>query len=145
MLRIRVARSSDVSRIYSFLLLNSDSFIPPLANRVKLSEYSNKLATKAANIFLTESGIDVGHAAVYSNTQGKSFLSSFCINHAYQGMNLGDILMAELFKDSLDQQIDQMELKVGLQNIRAHSFYLKHGFVDIKNDEENIFMLKNIY
>lgn len=144
MLRIHVTHSSDVNRIFSFLLRNSDIFNPPLASRVNLSEYSAKLASTADNIFLSENDIDVGHAATYNNIQPKSFLSSFCIDHAYQCMNLGDMLMTEVIKDCVARQIDQIELKVALQNTRAHSFYLKHGFLETQKDEETIFMLKII-
>lgn len=145
MLTFHTIISTDESRIAEFLLRNSDFFSPPLASRINIIEYAKKLADKAFNIILTGGGIDLGHAAIYLNKPPKAFLSSFCIDHNHQKKNLGETLMQNIINTCAACKIECIELEVSITNIKARSFYLKHGFKPYAENHECFYMSKIIH
>ena len=64
------------NRIYQFLNEVDAIMLPPLSERVCISDYAEKLACLAETLFIVQDGCDIASCSVYCNSE-TAFISTF--------------------------------------------------------------------
>ena len=125
---------NDRARILAFLTRSDAWFEPGLSQRVDLVSYADKLAGRAANVFVQarapEGTKDIGHAAVYVDCSdgAGAFLSSFAIDPEWRGTNEASNLLSTVERFVRSQGCLHLRLEANEANGRALSFYEKLGY-----------------
>lgn len=129
-MNFRLVESSEKERILNFFKIIDEEFIPPLSVRVKLDEYSNKLASSAVNYFLVSDGSDVAHAAFYCNDSKTNiaFISSIGVVSEFQGSGIAGHLLQKIIETCVVKRMEILRLEVDCGNLKAVKFYERHGF-----------------
>lgn len=132
---IIMIESSEEKRIYDFLSIMDEFFIPTLSDRVNLTDYANKVARQAINIFLVHDGVDVAHAAFYCNDEKdhNAYISSIGVLPRFHGSGVADCLLQEVSDRCLSERMLSLRLEVNDFNYKAVRFYEKHGFRSVGN------------
>ena len=121
----------------------SEIIIPPLKERVDLSGYTEKLA-KYADIFYAKNQEKVcGSCEVYLN-QKRAYITSIAVFPEYQGRGIGSALLNAVVKEVEMRNIEEIDLEVFMNNIKAICFYKRHGFFAIEEKGKWIKMRKKI-
>jgi ribosomal protein S18 acetylase RimI-like enzyme len=128
-LEIYVNRAS-VAQIAEHLRLCDQFFVPPLSERVALTDYSAKLHEKAERF---EAWIDttlVGLAAGYyeAGSGVVAFITSVSVLKEWQGQGVASVLVDRSIAHAQHLGFELIELQVALQNDHAVRLYRKHGF-----------------
>lgn len=144
-LEIIAPKLSDKNRIYSFLKKVDNQYHTPLSKRVSLNSYAEKLALNAFNFFLTETDLDIAHAAIYYNELESSvFLSNIAILEEYAGYGLGSLLLKEIEEFSISKNVETISLEADVNSDKLKGFYIDRGFELIKFSPNTSFFAKQL-
>ena len=113
-------------------LRNCDvDFVPPLSSRVKISDYAQKIASKAMRFEAWSSGTLIGLVAVYCNDQEKSiaYVTSVSLMKEWMGKGIAAHLMSQCVKHVHTLGMKQVCLEVASDNMLAIKLYKKCGFI----------------
>ena len=144
-LEIIAPKLSDKKRIYSFLKKVDNQYHTPLSKRVSLNSYAEKLALNAFNFFLTETDLDIAHAAIYYNELESSvFLSNIAILEEYAGYRLGGFLLEEIELFSIEKKAKLLSLEADSDSDRLKKFYMDRGFEIISSNRNMSFFTKQL-
>ena len=113
-------------------LRNCDvDFVPPLSSRVKISDYAQKIASKAMRFEAWSSGTLIGLVAVYCNDQNKNiaYVTSVSIMKEWIGKGIAAHMMSQCVKHVHALGMKQICLEVASDSISAIRLYEKCGFV----------------
>lgn len=125
-----VVPPSEKNRIEKQLWELDSVFIPPLTDRVNISEYAEKLANKAQIVYACENGKDCGHCAFYVNAQESiAFITSIAIEPTYQRRSIGKKLLECVKGYCFERGVDCVRLEVNRTNNDAIQFYQSMKFV----------------
>ena len=125
--------TSDAKSVEQHLCECDSKFIPPLSERVNLSEYSIKLAEHADRFEFWDKTRLVGLVAAYLNALDHQvgFISSVSVCADFEGRGIGSILLKNCFEQARQKGFQILNLEVGAANTKAIDFYLKQGFAVI--------------
>ena len=116
-------------RLEKFLYKVNTEFEVPLTNRVDLSNYSDKLATLAYNIFIVKDRLDIGHSAFYPNFHNSSlFISSIAVVKTFHRKGLGTILISQIEEFAHEYDIRSLKLGAKSNSTELDRFYKTNGF-----------------
>jgi len=137
---------STLAHIRNHLEKCKNNFTPKLQSYVNLTEYSQKIFLVATRFERFEDNELVGLIAAYDNNLDKvGFITNVSVEEEYYGKGMSQSLLNECIKYYTDKKFDSINLEVFRQNEKAISFYLKHNFEIINNNEEKIItMSKNL-
>ena len=141
-LEIYVNRAS-VAQVVQHLRLCDQLFVPPLSERVALTDYSAKLHERAERF---EAWIDttlVGLVAGYYDVESGvvAFISSVSVLKEWQGRGVASALVDRSIAHARHLGFELIELEVSLQNDLAVRLYQKHGFQVISRDNNRAKMV----
>ena len=135
----------NFNRIVSFLKNVDLSFYEPLSERIIIEDYAQKLSQRAVNIFITDSLIDIAHAAFYiSEREFKIFLSSIAVIDDYKNRGVGSFLLSSVENYAIKNQFSKIELEVDSRSNKLKEFYKKNGYNQyhsINNNELKVIKL----
>lgn len=143
---VKIIVSNDVDRIRVFLTRHANSFVPPLHGRVDITERAEKLARSAVNLFLVDEvdEADIGHVAFYEAPDAVRYVTSFCVDAARHGRGHAGLLVEELVRQIARAGGGRIELEVFTANTRARSFYVRHGFACVWQNETKMYMVYEV-
>lgn len=117
--------------------------IPPLIGRVDIEEYTKKIGSYADMINLETEEDIVGNLAIYLN-RAEGFITSFVIHPSFQGMGYGKKMLENAEEIAINNGIYKICLEVYSDNYSARQFYVKQGFVTVKQECNWIRMNKKL-
>ena len=143
---ISFIRLTDKEKVKKVLLEFNDK-LPPLQGE---EEYVDSVTVK-----IFENGIVycmllkeeiIGFFAMYANdTVAKTaFISFIAAGISYRGSGYGSILLNKAIQVAKDNNMQILKLEVLKDNVIAQNFYKKHGFYNIGESENSIYLEKKI-
>ncbi|MDO6390230.1 GNAT family N-acetyltransferase [Pontibacter sp. BT731] len=124
------------------------SYIPKISSQVNLSDYCDKLISKATVFVANINKKDVGLLAIYlNNIEAKTaFISSIGVLTEYRKYKVGQLLIELAITHTKNKEFYSISLEVNRQNIRAIRFYEKNNFVinQASIDNESFYMTRRI-
>lgn len=130
---------SSKEDILEHLLECDQSFVPPLSNRVELSEYALKLFRNAERFEAWYMNKLIALVAVYANNLADktAFITSVSVMPDHMGKGLADKLLRTSFKQLKAKSFQKVFLEVSPFNEKALNLYKKLGFLFFKKKDEN--------
>lgn len=122
-------------------------FVPPLSNRVNLSDYAAKLVQKAERFEAWSMDKLVALVAVYANnlTERTAFITNVSVIPAHTGKGLAGKLLRSSFIQLKALTFRKVLLEVSPSNEKAMNLYKKTGFLFLeKKDENNHILVYNL-
>ena len=117
------------AKIESHLEECSDLFIPALNTYVVIKDYSEKIFRKAIRFEAWKSKKLIGLVAVYLNDETKTmFITSVSLIKQHEGIGIAKGLLNLCLDYGKVNTFYKVNLEVKNENIKAISFYKKHGF-----------------
>ena len=106
-------------------------FVPPLSGRVEISDYAQKIASKAMRFEAWSGGTLVGLVAAYCNDQKKriAYITSVSVLREWTGKGIAANLMKQCIEHAETSGMRQISLEVASDNTPAIKLYEKSGFV----------------
>ncbi|WP_143599115.1 GNAT family N-acetyltransferase [Variovorax boronicumulans] len=119
----------------------SDSFAPPLAGRVDIAAYAEKIASKAVRFEAWDAALGlVGLVAVYDNAGLDVFVTNVSVAPSCRGAGLAQRLLQSCF-DRMDlPRARRYRLEVNQRSEAAVRLYARMGFVPASKTGELICM-----
>lgn len=117
---------------------NHAIFEPPLDRRVSIEDYANKLCQHAEFFCLKKNDNILGMMACYINDDKDeiAFISSISIIKDFQNQGLGGKLLNTGIEYIKRLNYKKIRLQVYSLNNKAITFYKKHGFIKIDNEQK---------
>lgn len=139
--KIYIGKTSS-GDIKKHLLRCSDTFIPPLASRVNIDEYSDKLSEKAVTFSAFDGEELVGLVAAYFSMtpEGEAFISNVSVTGEYAGTGLANELLDLCINYAREHHFSGIVLEVAEINGRAVRFYENHGFITLSKNGDQLRM-----
>lgn len=118
-------------QILMHLMGCSDSFYPPLAQRMDLEEYSWTIYNNSVTFEAWKQDLLIGLLAAYFlNEPVRSFyITNVSVLKEYMGMGIASNLMCKLIARAVEEKCHEIKLEVHAENGRALGLYTKYGFV----------------
>lgn len=122
--------SASSEDVYRHLTDCSMSFNPPLAQRVDLREYAEKLATLSVTFEAWAGAELTGLIAAYFNDEKNRFayISSVSTMPRYKGNGIASVLLQSCINYARSHAFRQVGLEVDSGNEHALGLYEKFGF-----------------
>lgn len=119
----------------------SNSFAPPLAGRVDIAAYAEKIADKAVRFEAWDaaSGL-VGLVAVYDNAEPDVFVTNVSVAPSCRGAGLAQRLLQSCFDRMDAPRARRYRLEVNRRSEAAVRLYTRMGFVPVSQAGELISM-----
>jgi ribosomal protein S18 acetylase RimI-like enzyme len=118
------------AQIADHLRVCADDFVPPLAERVDIEAYADKIASRATRFEAWADGTLIGLVAIYANdpTGEGAFLTSVSTAPEHQGQGVASALLARAIELTRRQGFKRLALEVDSANIAAVRMYTRAGF-----------------
>lgn len=131
-------------KLYQVLVEWSEFFIPELNSYVAdIESYANKMHKYATIIEAYNNEELIGLLMIYLNSK-TAYITNFVIKPEYKGKKLSDLLLNESILKAKKLNYENIQLECFEKNLRALSFYLKHGFKMTKKNPPKILMQLDI-
>ena len=120
------------------------NFVPPLSDRIKLSDYAHKIVSKAVRCEGWATSELVGLVAVYCNDiESKvAYITSVSVLPEWQGVGLASELLGRCLRQVKELGFKSIELEVDKGNGSALRLYKRQGFeIDTVNNGAAIMRL----
>lgn len=137
-----VIKKLEIEEILEYLDSNSEIFIPPLKNRVNLTEFATKINNNAIHFCAIDNHKLIGFLASYFNQPQKEFgyITTISVTKEYQGMGVASKLINEVLSYAKMNHFRNIKLEVNKQNAKAIDFYVHKGFVVFETKGDSLFM-----
>jgi ribosomal protein S18 acetylase RimI-like enzyme len=123
-------KTATEKQICSHLEECSDSFIPPLTERVNIAEYAKKIFAKAVTFEAWSDPLLAGMIAVYFNDSNHSaFITNVSVMKQFMKLGIASELLKTCIKYVRQRKCTQITLEVNNRNNSAINFYEKAGFI----------------
>ncbi|MDV6029122.1 MAG: GNAT family N-acetyltransferase [Phycisphaera sp. RhM] len=125
-----ISRATRVE-ILQHLEACSGQFRPPLADRVDLPSYAEKLFRRAVTWEAWHQEKLVGLVACYLNQEtrpAKAFVSNVSVLQAYRSQGIARQLMAHCHREVMQRGAQEIALEVSTENVAAIKLYSKLGY-----------------
>lgn len=105
-------------------------FVPPLSTRVTISDYAGKIARCATRFEAWDSGTLIGLVAAYCNNQdtGIAYITSVSVLPHCSARGIASHLLRQCIEHAKASGMQQLNLEVASNNLRAIRLYTKCGF-----------------
>lgn len=126
---------SDLDSIKSVLLLLRSSFFNQEINNSQIIDNLSDKFHRFGTFLVAKKGEEIcGFSAFYSNDliTYTAFLSMIVVSSNYQGMGIGQLLLNKTIEICRENNMKHLSLEVDKNNNRAIHFYIKNGFVFLK-------------
>lgn len=124
--------------VYAHLQSCNANFVPPLEERVDLSEYAKKIIERSVTFEAWHDGSLGGLIAAYFNDPaGKTaFITNVSVVKELMGTGVASQLLKECVSYAIKKNYTEIKLEVNKDNFPAISFYRKYNFTEdgIKDD-----------
>lgn len=141
MIDYKIKNASEID-LYLHLEKASHLFVPPLASRVNLKEYAQKLYEKAQTFEAWDQDNLIGLFAGYFNLHisKEVFVTNVSVLEQYKNKGIASqlLIMVKIF--AVHNGYDKIRLEVNSKNTQAIQFYTKHQFVIDVEEGESVFM-----
>lgn len=137
-------KTATENEILLHLMNCSNSFIPPLAQRVNLKQYAQKLFEKSVTLEAWEDQLLVGFIAVYFNIDGSAFITNMSVLKEFGGYGIATRLMDICIEQVRKNNLREITLEVNMYNIVAIRLYKKFSFTVINTYGETLVMRRQI-
>ena len=127
--------------VFSLLVNNDNSFIPPISQSIDIQQYALKLAKHAQFVICSEANTYVGMIAFYTNIKENQIY----IPYVHVSPNYRRQGIAEYMFNYLQQNIsgyDTMALEVRKENKAACDLYKKLNFKLVEKRGEKYLMVR---
>ncbi len=126
--------------ILNYMNENEEIFIPKLASRLNVKEYSLKLHKYATHFCAYDNNRLIGLIACYFNDKinQTGFISSASVNKKYQGMGISSTLLNQVISYGKQNKFNKIKLEVRIENKSIVHFYERAGFLEIPKNRNNI-------
>jgi ribosomal protein S18 acetylase RimI-like enzyme len=121
-------KAAAENEIYIHLNACNDSFIPPLAQRINVREYSQKIFEKSSTFEAWKDHLLVGLIAVYFNTDGSAFITNVSVLKDFGGYGIASRLLEMCIEHAGANLINGITLEVNKYNYVAIHLYERFGF-----------------
>lgn len=141
-IRYEVSKATT-GQILAHLLACSDQFHPPLAARVDLPAYSEKLHRHSVRSEAWAGGELVGLVATYMNSDANpptAFVSNVSVLANFRGCGIGESLLRQGHRQAISRQMQRSELEVSATSLAAVALYGKLGYVQKRYRGESMVM-----
>jgi ribosomal protein S18 acetylase RimI-like enzyme len=137
--------TASEAEILDHLRVCDADFIHPLSSRVEISEYAQKIASKATKFEAWSGNSLVGLVAVYCNNQENliAYITSVSVMKEWLGNRIAARLMSQCVDHVRASSMQQISLEVASDNTPAIKLYEKNGFVAGK--PSGSFVCMNLY
>ncbi len=137
-----ISRATRVE-ILEHLKACSGQFRPPLADRVDLPSYAEKLFRRAVTWEAWHRSKLVGLVACYLNQEtqpAKAFVSNVSVLQAYRSQGIARQLMTRCHRDIMQRGAHEIALEVLAENAPAIELYSKLGYSRSADNGQNVLM-----
>lgn len=140
-----LSNKASIEEIMEHLCACDSDFVATLSNRVVISDYAQKIASKAIRFEAWSNGALVGLVAVYCNNKEThtSYITSVSVLKDWSGKGIAACLMRRCIKYLEALGMNQIRLEVASNNVPAIKLYEKSGFV--ADDTSKPFITMNLY
>ncbi len=130
------------NEIYIHLLDCDGHFIPKLSDRVKISEYSEKISNKAINFEAWDINKLIGLVSMYVNEENISFgyITNVSILNEYKNRGIASNLLKKCIEYSNEINLNWISLEINANNASAINLYNKFNFIEEKHKNSSIFL-----
>lgn len=113
-----------------FIFLMDEYFIPPIATKVNLNEYMDKVFSLGYILTYEFEDDIIGLSCFYANDKVKFFgyLSYFAVNKKHHGLGIGRTLIQETHQIMRQQSMVSSTVETNSSNDSAIGFYMKFGY-----------------
>ena len=129
-------------------ILNNEAWDLPVLKKGQpfRTELAKKIYHSGEMIALRRNDEKIGFAAFYCNDYINKigFLSLFAINKDYRGKGYAHNIFQTVIQTMRESGMNFLKLEVRKDNRKAISFYKKEGLRIVLDDEETIYMVKDI-
>jgi ribosomal-protein-alanine N-acetyltransferase len=123
--RVKTATENE---IYIHLIACNDLFIPPLTQRINVSEYSQKIFEKSSTFEAWSDQFLVGLIAIYLNVDGSAFITNVSVLKDYGGYGIASRMLEMCIDHARKYLYREITLEVNNYNNVAIHLYEKFGF-----------------
>lgn len=136
-------KTAGVQDIYHHLMDVSGNFIPPLADRVDLEQYSQKIYAKAVTYEAWSEDRLVGLVAAYLPVELDKpvFVTNVSVIREFMGQGISYKLMSACVQDAVGLNFACIELEVNVKSVPAVGLYQKLGF-EIAERVDNLLRMR---
>lgn len=129
-----VSNKATACEIAEHLSCCDAHFVPHLSDRVEISDYANKIASKATRFEAWSRGTLVGLVAAYCNDQESciAYITSVSVVKEWMGKGIAAKLMQQCIDHATSIGMEKITLEVANNNSPAKRLYEKSGFVESK-------------
>lgn len=122
---------ATIAQLASHLRACDVTFVPHLSDRVKIEDYTHKIANCAVRFEAWSKSDLVGLLAAYCNDDEKrlAYITNLSVSLEWQNCGVGSQLIKNCITYAIKQGFVSIELHVDLQNLPAINLYKKHGFL----------------
>lgn len=131
-----VKGTEQEKRIYDFLTITDEDFIPRLSGRVEIDAYARKLSQYAETVFVCADGTDISSCSLYCDTK-VAYISSFAVRKEHGRRGVGTAMMKEVKSFCKKMDCERIRLEVFKENKSAVSFYQKEGFEVVEDLQDS--------
>ena len=119
------------AQIVEHLLRCDADFVPPLSDRVEISDYAKKIASKAMRFEAWSGDMLVGLVAAYYNDQEQriAYITGVSVLREWTGKGIAASLMRRCIDNAKASGMRQISLEVANGNSPAFGLYEKSGFI----------------
>ncbi|PKN68042.1 MAG: GNAT family N-acetyltransferase [Deltaproteobacteria bacterium HGW-Deltaproteobacteria-12] len=136
-------RKASPEAIYNHLMACNKDFIPPLEEKVNISEYSMKIFEKSLTFEAWQGESLVGLVAAYFNdcTLNTAHITDVSVMRSYSGKGVAARLLKNCIDYAAENSFKNIFLEVTRSNSLAVNLYKKLGF-DVYEDKGIISIMK---
>ena len=133
----------SILEISDFFKEHDNDYFEKLSDRVDINEYSEKLLESSVQFTLRNDVDLIGLSPCYFNNVEEKigYISSLTIKDGYRGKKLGSEMIKKIVQYAKTRQFNTVMVKIHYDNHISHNFYIKNGFFDFIEDQENSFRL----
>ncbi len=121
----------------------SNSFIPPLHEKMNLIEYSKKIAERAIKFEVWDEQILIGIIAAYFNDSinYSGFITNVSVIDDYKDKGLASKLMNMCINYAQKNNFKEIKLEVNFKNFNAIKLYNRFNFSELEKKNDTILMI----
>ncbi|GAA3099246.1 GNAT family N-acetyltransferase [Rhizobium viscosum] len=134
---------ASAKEIAEHLLICDNAFVPRLSSRTDIARYAHKVFSNAQCFEAWAEDILVGLVAAYCDNHetNTAFITNVSVLPNWQGLGVATQLMSRCCQQVFEAGFKKIELQVSQGNKIAISFYEKHGFAAVKEENGTLNMI----